>query len=134
MSPFWALAVLDDAAFGAATEIVPRFSSKKLDPHRETARMVLEPWLVEAALAQLPNTQSGRSADHREGHSYTSQGAMAGVVERTSLGRLTCPGPASRGPVSISTPLSAQCPARGCRHFLVGTKPGVPGRSVMFGG
>jgi hypothetical protein len=53
MSPFWALAVLDDAAFGAATEIVPRFSSKKLDPYRETARMTLEPWLVEAALARL---------------------------------------------------------------------------------
>src|SRR5258708_38008910 len=31
----------------------------------------------------------------------------------TSLGRLTCPDPASRGPVSISTPLSAQCAARG---------------------
>ena len=26
----------------------------KLDPYRETARMALEPWLVEAALARLP--------------------------------------------------------------------------------
>jgi hypothetical protein len=28
--------------------------AKKLDPYNETARMVLEPWLVEAALARLP--------------------------------------------------------------------------------
>ena len=27
--------------------------AKKLDPYRETARIVLEPWLVEAALARL---------------------------------------------------------------------------------
>jgi hypothetical protein len=27
---------------------------KMLDPYRETARIVLEPWLVEAALARLP--------------------------------------------------------------------------------
>jgi hypothetical protein len=27
--------------------------AKKLDPYRETARMALEPWLVEAALARL---------------------------------------------------------------------------------
>lgn len=26
----------------------------KLDPYRETARMALEPWLVEVALARLP--------------------------------------------------------------------------------
>jgi hypothetical protein len=26
---------------------------RKLDPYRETARMALEPWLVEAALARL---------------------------------------------------------------------------------
>ena len=36
--------------------------AKKLDPYRETARMVLEPWLVEDALARLdcrltPNEQ-----------------------------------------------------------------------------
>ena len=30
----------------------------KLDPYRETARMALEPWLVEAALAHLPHTLS----------------------------------------------------------------------------
>ena len=27
--------------------------ARKLDPYRETARMALEPWLVEAALARL---------------------------------------------------------------------------------
>jgi len=32
--------------------------AKKLDPYRETARMVLEPWLVEAALARLGRTLS----------------------------------------------------------------------------
>jgi hypothetical protein len=33
--------------------LIPLRMAKKLDPYRETARMVLEPWLVEAALAQL---------------------------------------------------------------------------------
>ena len=32
---------------------MPLRMAKKLDPYRETARMVLEPWLVEAALVQL---------------------------------------------------------------------------------
>ena len=32
----------------------PLRMAKKLDPYREAARMVLEPWLVEAALARLP--------------------------------------------------------------------------------
>jgi hypothetical protein len=32
--------------------------AKKLDPYRETARMALEPWLVEAALARLNRTLS----------------------------------------------------------------------------
>jgi hypothetical protein len=35
----------------------------KLDPYRETARMALEPWLVEAALARLPQPLS--PADQR---------------------------------------------------------------------
>jgi hypothetical protein len=35
-----------------------RTGAKKLDPYRETARMVLEPWLVQAALARLPHTLS----------------------------------------------------------------------------
>jgi hypothetical protein len=32
--------------------------ARKLDPYRETARMVLEPWLVEAALVQLGDKPS----------------------------------------------------------------------------
>jgi Family of unknown function (DUF5681) len=32
--------------------------AKKLDPYRETARIALEPWLVEAALARLPQRLS----------------------------------------------------------------------------
>lgn len=37
--------------------------AKKLDPHGETARIALEPWLVEAALARLPQPLS--PADQR---------------------------------------------------------------------
>ena len=37
--------------------------AKKLDPYGETARMALEPWLVEAALARLPQPLS--PADQR---------------------------------------------------------------------
>ena len=33
--------------------LLPLRMAKKLDPYRETARIVLEPWLVEAALARL---------------------------------------------------------------------------------
>jgi Family of unknown function (DUF5681) len=36
----------------------PLRMARKLDPYRETARMVLEPWLVEAALARLDRTLS----------------------------------------------------------------------------
>jgi hypothetical protein len=43
--------------------LMPLRMAKKLDPYRETARMVLEPWLVEAALAQLPQPLS--PADQR---------------------------------------------------------------------
>jgi len=32
--------------------------AKKLDPYRETARMALEPWLIEAALDRLPQPLS----------------------------------------------------------------------------
>ena len=32
---------------------MPLRMARKLDPDRETARMALEPWLVEAALAHL---------------------------------------------------------------------------------
>ena len=33
--------------------LLPLRMARKLDPYRETARMALEPWLVEAALARL---------------------------------------------------------------------------------
>ena len=39
---------------GSVTSVLePLRMAKKLDPYRETARMALEPWLVEAALARL---------------------------------------------------------------------------------
>ncbi len=41
----------------------PLRMAKKLDPYRETARMVLEPWIIEAALARLSETLS--PADQR---------------------------------------------------------------------
>jgi len=41
-------------ARGSATSALEALRmAKKLDPYRETARMALEPWLVEAALARL---------------------------------------------------------------------------------
>jgi hypothetical protein len=43
--------------------LVPLRMAKKLDPYRETARMALEPWLVEAALARLSQPLS--PADQR---------------------------------------------------------------------
>jgi len=43
--------------------LMPLRMAKKLDPYRETARMVLEPWLVEAALARLDRRLS--PADQR---------------------------------------------------------------------
>jgi len=43
--------------------LLPLRMAKKLDPYRETARMALEPWLVEAALASLGRTLS--SAEQR---------------------------------------------------------------------
>ena len=36
--------------------MVPLRMARKLDRYRETVRIVLEPWLVEAALARLPQT------------------------------------------------------------------------------
>jgi hypothetical protein len=43
--------------------LMPLRMASKLDPYRETARMVLEPWLVEAAHARLPEPLS--PADQR---------------------------------------------------------------------
>ena len=61
--------------------------AKKLDPYRETARMALEPWLVEARvkaqldLALSPPDQRIIVKATRTPH----QGQVAGVVERTSI-------------------------------------------------
>jgi hypothetical protein len=38
---------------GVTSALVTLRMAKKLDPYRKTARIVLEPWLVEAALARL---------------------------------------------------------------------------------
>jgi hypothetical protein len=43
--------------------LIPLRMARKLDPYRETARMALEPWLVEAALARL--NQKLSPADQR---------------------------------------------------------------------
>ena len=45
------------------TALEPLRMAKKLDPYRATARMALEPWLVEAALARLSQPLS--PADQR---------------------------------------------------------------------
>jgi hypothetical protein len=53
--------ILDPGSVTHATEHLRM--AKKLDPYRETARMVLEPWIIEAALARLSETLS--PADQR---------------------------------------------------------------------
>ncbi len=56
--------VMVSVAPGSVTSALePLRMAKKLDPYRETARIVLESWLVEAALARLPRTLS--PADQR---------------------------------------------------------------------
>jgi hypothetical protein len=51
--------VLVSVAPGSVTSALePLRMAKKLDPYRETARIALEPWLVEAALAQPGSTPS----------------------------------------------------------------------------
>ena len=56
--------VFKSVAAGSVTyALEPLRMAKKLDPYRETARMALEPWLVEAALARLPQPLS--PADQR---------------------------------------------------------------------
>ena len=51
--------VLVGVAPGSVTSALePLRMAKKLDPHREIARMAIEPWLVEAALARLDRTLS----------------------------------------------------------------------------
>src|SRR5205823_1307275 len=47
--------VMAMVAPGSVTSALePLRIARKLDPYRETARMALEPWLVEAALARSP--------------------------------------------------------------------------------
>jgi hypothetical protein len=53
--------LVDPGSVTSALE--PLRMARKLDPYRETARMVLEPWLVEAALARLDRKLS--PADQR---------------------------------------------------------------------
>jgi hypothetical protein len=51
--------VMVGVAPGSVTSALePLRMARKLDPYRETARMALEPWLVEAALARLGRTLS----------------------------------------------------------------------------
>jgi hypothetical protein len=51
--------VLVAVAPGSVTSALePLRMARKLDPYRETARMALEPWLIEAALARLGRTLS----------------------------------------------------------------------------
>jgi hypothetical protein len=53
--------IIDPGSVTSALE--PLRMARKLDPYRETARIALEPWLVEAALARLAQTLS--PADQR---------------------------------------------------------------------
>ena len=53
--------LVDPGSVTSALE--PLRMARKLDPYRETARMALEPWLVEAALARLDRKLS--PADQR---------------------------------------------------------------------
>lgn len=54
--PQFVVALVDPGSVTSALESLRM--AKKLDPYRETARMALEPWLVEAALAHLKGTLS----------------------------------------------------------------------------
>jgi hypothetical protein len=49
--PQFVVALVDPGSVTSALESLRM--AKKLDPYRETVRIVLEPWLVEAALARL---------------------------------------------------------------------------------
>ena len=55
------MSIVDPGSVTLALE--PLRMAKKVDSYRETARMVLEPWLVQAALARLPQPLS--PADQR---------------------------------------------------------------------
>ena len=57
-SPITTIVLVGVAPGGVTSALEPLRMAKKLDPYRKTALMVLEPWLVEAALARLPRTLS----------------------------------------------------------------------------
>jgi Family of unknown function (DUF5681) len=57
-SPISTIVLVGVAPGSVTSALEPLRMAKKLDAYRETARMVLEPWLVEAALARLPRTLS----------------------------------------------------------------------------
>jgi hypothetical protein len=61
----------------------PLRMARKLDPYRETARMALEPWLIEAALARLRQALS--PADQQTIVKATRTPHKAGVVEQTPV-------------------------------------------------
>ena len=57
--------------------------------------MMLEPWIVEAALARFGATDPQRTGNRAEGYPNTEQGPVARLVGRYTvrlIGRLTAPG------------------------------------------
>jgi Family of unknown function (DUF5681) len=62
-SPVTAIVMVGVAPGSVTSALEPLRMAKKLDPYRETARIALEPWLLEAALARLPQPLS--PADQR---------------------------------------------------------------------
>src|ERR1700676_165949 len=57
-SPISTIELVGVAPGSVTSALEPLRMAKKLDPYRETARIALEPWLVEAALARLDRTLS----------------------------------------------------------------------------
>jgi hypothetical protein len=57
-SPISTIVLVGVAPGSVTSALEPLRMAKKLDPYRETARIALEPWLVEAALARLDRTLS----------------------------------------------------------------------------
>ena len=81
------------AANGQETRSLPRDCANRPRTVARRGRIGAPTW----------KTQPRRSADHREGHAYPAEGPVAGMVERTPLGRLICRSPASRVTVIIAT-------------------------------
>src|ERR1700676_5080066 len=57
-SPISTIVLVSVVPGSVTSALGPLRMAKKLDPYPETARMALEPWLVEAALARLDKTLS----------------------------------------------------------------------------